>query len=134
MSPSTIIEKMLNQDHFSQWLGIKVILIEKGECKLQMTVNEQMTNGFKIAHGGICFSLADSCLAFAANSKGHIALTKKTSIQFFKKVNINDQLTAHSSPIDEENRQYMVNIFNQNDEKVAEFNGEVHYTSKMWTV
>ena len=134
MSPSTIIEKMLNQDHFSQWLGIKVLLIEKGDCKLQMTVNEQMTNGFKIAHGGICFSLADSCLAFAANSKGPIALTKKTSIQFFKKVNINDQLTAHSSPIDEENKQYMVNIFNQNDEKVAEFNGEVHYTSKMWTV
>jgi len=134
MSPSTIIEKMLNQDHFSQWLGIKVILIEKGKCKLQMTVNEQMTNGFKIAHGGICFSLADSCLAFASNSKGYIALTKKTSIQFFKKVNINDQLTAHSSPMDDENMQYMVNIFNQNDEKVAEFNGEVHYTSKMWTV
>jgi len=125
---------MLNQDHFSQWLGIKVILIEKGECKLKMTVNEQMTNGFKIAHGGICFSLADSCLAFAANSKGKIALTKKTSIQFFKKVNINDQLTAHSSPTDDENMQYMVNIFNQNDEKVAEFNGEVHYTSKMWSL
>jgi acyl-CoA thioesterase len=134
MSPSAIIEKMLNQDHFSQWLGIKVILIGKGECKLQMKVNEQMTNGFKIAHGGICFSIADSCLAFTANSKGHVALTKKTSIQFFKKVNINDQLTAHSSPINDENMQYMVNIFNQNDEKVAEFNGEVHYTSKMWTV
>ena len=79
-----------------------------------------------------CFSLADSCLAFAANSHGHVALTKKLPFNIFKRVNINDQLTAHSSSINDENMQYIVTIFNQNDEKVAEFNGEVHYSSKLW--
>ena len=48
---------------FSQWLGIEVLEISEGFCKLQMEVRKEMTNGFSIAHGGISYSLADSCLA-----------------------------------------------------------------------
>ena len=65
-----VVDKMINGDAFSQWLGIEVLEITEGSCKLKMTVRKEMTNGFNIAHGGISYSLADSALAFAANSDG----------------------------------------------------------------
>ena len=63
-----IVSKMINGDAFSQWLGINVIKVSEGFCKLEMRVRKEMTNGFNIAHGGISYSLADSALAFAANA------------------------------------------------------------------
>ena len=65
-----IVSKMIENDAFSQWLGIEVINVSEGTCKLKMTIRDEMTNGFKIAHGGISYALADSALAFAANSYG----------------------------------------------------------------
>ena len=73
-----VVNKMLSGDSFSNWLGIEIIEISKGYCKLKMRVREEMTNGFGIAHGGIAFSLADSALAFAANSDGIQSLSVET--------------------------------------------------------
>ena len=69
-----VVNKMINGDAFSNWLGIKVMNVSKGYCKLKMRVRDEMTNGFGIAHGGIAFSLADSALAFAAISDGILGL------------------------------------------------------------
>ena len=122
---------MLSNDLFSQWLNIKVQLIKPGECKLKIKISKVMTNGFGIAHGGISYSLADSCLAFAANAKGNIALTKESSIKYLKQVKEGDQLNAHALEL-ENNKQYLVKITNQNTEIVAEFRGLVHYTTTKW--
>ena len=92
-----------------------------------------MTNGFEIAHGGIAYSLADSCLAFAANAKGNIALTKESYIKYIKQVKEGDQLNAHGFQM-ENNNEYMVNITNQKNEIVAEFRGQVHYTATKWII
>ena len=63
-NPQKIVKKMFDQDAFSQWLGIEIIEIKDGYCKLKMTVRKEMLNGFQIAHGGIAYSLADSAFAF----------------------------------------------------------------------
>ena len=68
MSPEEIVEKMISKDSFSKWLNLDIISIKKGSCSLKTTITKEMTNGFNLSHGGICFSIADSCLAFAANS------------------------------------------------------------------
>ena len=81
-----VVDKMMSGDAFSQWLGIEILEIYEGFCKLRMTVRDEMTNGFNIAHGGIAYSLADSCLAFAANSDGVQSVSVETSISHTKKV------------------------------------------------
>ena len=48
-----IYNEMLSKDAFSKWLGIEIIEISEGYCRLEMTITDQMLNGFKIAHGGI---------------------------------------------------------------------------------
>ena len=74
-----IVAKMISGDAFSKWLGITVLEVSKGFCRLEMIVRKEMTNGFNIAHGGISYSLADSALAFAANSDGIQSLSIETS-------------------------------------------------------
>ncbi len=59
--------RMLETDSCTRWLGGEVLLAEPGHAKLRMRVREEMTNGFKIAHGGMIFTLADTCFAMACN-------------------------------------------------------------------
>ena len=129
-----IVSKMIENDAFSQWLGIEVINVSEGTCKLKMTIRDEMTNGFKIAHGGISYALADSALAFAANSYGLQSLSIKTSICNTKKVNIGDLLIANKEEImkNEKKAIYKIEIKNQHNVTVANSEGTVHRTKKKW--
>ena len=129
-----VVDKMMSGDAFSQWLGIEVLEISEGYCKLQMTVREEMTNGFKIAHGGIAYSLADSCLAFAANSDGVQSVSVETSISYTKKVVSGDMLTATAKEIKKSEKTgfYHITITNQNNIEIAHFKGTVYRTGKEW--
>ena len=129
-----IVSKMINGDAFSQWLGIEVMMVSEGFCKLEMTVRDEMTNGFNIAHGGISYSLADSALAFAANSDGVQSLSIETTISHTKKVMSGDRLTAETKEIskNEKNAVYNITITNQDDITVAHFKGTVYRTKRKW--
>tara|TARA_B100000683_G_scaffold204844_1_gene198400 strand:- start:155 stop:568 length:414 start_codon:yes stop_codon:yes gene_type:complete len=129
-----VVDKMINEDAFSQWLGIKILEISEGFCKLQLQVRDEMTNGFSIAHGGISYSLADSCLAFASNSYGIQSFSLETSISHTKKVESGDILIATSKEINKTNRTalYYITITNQNKEEIAHFKGTVYRTEKKW--
>ena len=129
-----VVDKMISGDAFSQWLGIEVLEITEGFCKLKMTVKDEMTNGFNIAHGGIAYSLADSCLAFAANADGIQAVSIETSISHTKKVANGDILTATSKEMNKSNKTalYYITITNQNNQEVAHFKGTVYRTKKKW--
>ena len=129
-----VLEKMINGDAFSKWLRIEVLEITNIICKLKLKVREEMTNGFKIAHGGITYSLADSCLAFAANADGLQAVSIETSISHTKKVTIGDTLTATSKQINKSSKTalYYITIINQNNQEVAHFKGTVFRTEQEW--
>ena len=129
-----VVDRMINKDAFSQWLGIEILEITKGFCKLKMIVRKEMTNGFDIAHGGISYSLADSALAFAANSDGIQSLSVETSISYNKKAISGDALIAATQEIskNEKNSVYNISITNQNNIEIALFKGTVYRTKREW--
>ncbi len=131
-----IVNQMYNHDAFSKWLGIKVLGEEAGVYKVQMKIKKEMTNGFGIAHGGISYSLADSALAFAANANGYEAVTIDSSISYFKKININDIITANVKEISLTKKigLYQIAITNQDNIEVARFKGTIYRTSKKWNI
>ena len=131
-----IVSKMINGDAFSQWLGINVIKVSEGFCKLEMRVRKEMTNGFNITHGGISYSLADSALAFAANSDGTQSLSIETSISHTKKVLAGDTLIAETKELSKTNDSavYSISITNQENTEVAKFKGKVYRTKKKWII
>tara|TARA_B110000459_G_C16509619_1_gene447349 strand:+ start:149 stop:568 length:420 start_codon:yes stop_codon:yes gene_type:complete len=138
MKPNNLSEKivktMFDGDAFSKWLGIEVVEVKEGFCELNLVVREEMTNGFKIAHGGITYSLADSALAFASNSHGRKSVSVETSISHTKQCLVGDVITAKAieKSISNKIAIYEITITNQKDETVALFKGTVYRTSKDW--
>lgn len=127
-----IIQSMMEKDAFSKWMGIEILNSEPGYVKLSMTVLEEMCNGFGICHGGITFSLADSALAFASNSRGSVSVALENNINYTKKVEVGDSLIAETEEIQNGRTVgvYKVRITNQNDDLVADFRGSVYRTGK----
>lgn len=129
-----VVNKMYDQDWFSQWLGIERIEVAPGKCILKMIVRKEMLNGFGIAHGGITYSLADSALAFASNSHGRQSVSVETSISHTVAVKEGDVLIASAEEKSLSNKIgiYNITVKNQEEKIVALFKGVVYRTSKLW--
>jgi acyl-CoA thioesterase len=131
-----VVDAMYNNDPYSKWLGIVRIEDGPGVSVLELTVREEMLNGFAIAHGGITYSLADSALAFASNAHGIQAVSIETSISHVKKVEAGDRLRTkvEEKSLTSKTGLYYITVTNQNDEVVAYFKGTVFRTGKAWEV
>ena len=131
-----IVNHMMQNDAFSQWLGIDVLETREGFCRLKMVLREEMTNGFKIAHGGITYSLADSALAFASNGRGDHAVSIETNIAHTRPVHIGDELFATATEKSHTRRFgiYDIEITNGRGELVALFKGTIYRTGKEWKI
>ncbi|GAB2672309.1 hydroxyphenylacetyl-CoA thioesterase PaaI [Flavihumibacter cheonanensis] len=127
-----VVDHMLQQDAFSQWLGIELLEIREGYSRIKMIVRKDMVNGFGIAHGGIAFSLADSAFAFACNNRNNLSVALDTNISFTRAVQVGDVLTAEATEIHNGRSTgvYSIGIFNQKDEQVALFKGTCFRTGK----
>ncbi len=130
-----VVDQMMQQDAFSQWLGIELLLVKEGYCLIKMTVRAEMVNGFGIVHGGIAFSLADSAFAFACNSRNNLSVALDTSITFNSAVQIGDVLTAEAEELHngKSTGLYLVRIKNQGGKSVALFKGTCFRTNKPLT-
>ena len=127
-----VVNHMMENDFFSQWMGIEVLEIKEGYSKIKMTVRKEMVNGFGIVHGGIPFSLADSAFAFACNNRNDLSVALDTSINFIKPVHIGDILTAEAVEIHNGRSTglYQITITNQNKHVIALFKGLCFRTGK----
>ncbi|MFM1875834.1 MAG: hypothetical protein RL266_1571 [Bacteroidota bacterium] len=134
--PTRVVDRMYNNDPFSQWLGIERVEDGAGMSVLRMTVRKEMLNGFDIAHGGITYSLADSALAFASNGHGIQSVSIETSISHTKPVKEGDVLTAVAveKNLSQKVGIYDIEVKNQKNETVALFKGTVYRTGKPWEV
>lgn len=133
-SPTEIVQGMLDNDAFSQLLGMEIKTLELGYCQLTCPVTAQTTNGFGIAHGGLTYSLADSALAFASNSRGFQCVSIDTQIAHLAKVQRGDHLTASCTELHRGKRTgvYEVRIENQDHRLVAYFKGTVFVSEQTW--
>lgn len=131
-----VVDKMYENDAFSQWLGIKRIEDGAGKSVLQMKVRKEMLNGFYILHGGVTYSLADSALAFASNGHGRKSVSVETSISHTEACKEGDVLTTQTEEVSLSNKIgiYHITITNQDNNTVALFKGTVYRTSKDWEV
>lgn len=125
---------MMDKDQFSNWLGLTVISVCEGSCELSCTTNEKMLNGFHILHGGISYSLSDSALAFAANSRGYKCVSVETSISHLRPVFNNEVLRIVTNEMHRGKSIgiYEVDVFNQNNELISKFKGTVSISKDTW--
>lgn len=132
--PATVVQKMMDNDPFSQWLGIEILEVKDGYCRLKMVVRHEMLNGFGTLHGGVSFAFADSALAFAGNSRGTLSVALNCNITYPKPAKTGDVLIAETKEVVNTSKTgtYDIEVKNENtNEIVGLFRGTVFRTSKL---
>ena len=129
-----VIDAMLAKDAFSAWLGLRVVELRPGAVAVEMTVRPEMLNGFGVCHGGVTFSLADSALAFAANTHGRVTMAIDNAIAYPVAVRDGDVLTASAVEESAGGRLafFRVPVRRQDGTTVALFRGTVYRTREQF--
>jgi len=120
--------RMLENDRASQALGITVLQADPGHARIQMSIREDMTNGFDIAHGGMIFSLADTCFAMACNhpelDEGTITVAAGVDINFLRSAHLGDELVAESRQVAQAGRSGVYDVtITRGEELIGVFRG-----------
>ncbi len=127
-----VVAGMLAAAPYSRWLGGELLHVAPNRATLRKTVRDEMANGFGVCHGGVTFSLADSALAFASNTRGTVTVSIENAIGYPAAVHPGDVLVAVCEP-DTPGRRvgfYRVTVTNQHDQAVAHFRGTVYDTGR----
>lgn len=127
-----VVNRMMEHDAFSQWLGIQVLEVREGYSKIQMTLRNEMLNGFGVIHGGVTFSLADSAFAFACNNRNNLSMALDVSITFTKAGAPGDVLTAEAKEVHNGRSTglYLISVTNEQGQSVAVFKGTCFRTGR----
>jgi acyl-CoA thioesterase len=123
---------MMDHDAFSRWLGLSVEAVDEGFCRVSMLVKADMLNGFQILHGGVAFSLADSAMAFAANTHGQLSVVTDAHIQFPASATKGETLIAEARETARSRKKgyYEVSIREKESQKlIARYQGSVYIRS-----
>ncbi|SHI94322.1 acyl-CoA thioesterase [Hymenobacter daecheongensis DSM 21074] len=125
-----VLARMLHHDAFSRWLGLEVLAVGPGTCRLRFVVRPDMLNGFGALHGGVVFSAADSAFAFACNSHGRLSVGLTVTIDHLEAGRAGDVLTvdAREEQLKHKVGVYQVRVTNQHGVAVALFKGTAYRT------
>ena len=131
--PQEILQKMLENDHFTRLLGLSVDEIGEGTCRLHYVVKPEMLNGFGTIHGGALFSAADSAFAFACNSHGRLSVALDVSITFTKAARVGEVLSVEAKELYLGNKTSVYEVITRNEKReiVAIFKGTAYRTGEI---
>jgi acyl-CoA thioesterase len=126
-------EAMWKKDDASQGLGMEIVEVKPGRATLAMTVQPQMVNGQRIAHGGFIFTLADSAFAFACNTHNERVVVAQGNITFIRPGKLGDRLVATAREISRSGRSGIYDVqVTADDVVIAEFRGHSRSIGGTW--
>lgn len=127
-----VVDRMVQADTFSRWLGVETAEVAPGRSIIRMTVRDDMLNGLGGVHGGVVYSLADSAFSYATNNTGVISVAIDCTVNYPAAVRVGDVLTATGVVESSSNRLAFCNVTvrNQQDAIVGHFRGTVYRTLK----
>ena len=129
MSPQEIAEKvrdgMCKNDSAAQFFGMEFLGMGPGYAKMQMKVRPEMLNGFKICHGGIITTLADTAFAYSCNSYNEQTVASGLSMDFVAPANGDDTLIAEAKEVSQAGRTgvYDITVTNTKGQLIAVMRG-----------
>lgn len=114
-------------DQFAKHAGLELLEAAKGYAKVKMSIQPYHLNGVKTVHGGAIFTLADFALAVASNSHGRVAMGINGTISYMKAATAGTLFAeARETSCNHKLGHYMVNIFDEQQELIAIFQGMVY--------
>ena len=83
-------------DPWGRSLGIEILDLRPGYCRLTLTLRPHMVNFQGYPHGGVIFSLADTAFGAACNSHGRPAVALSVTIGFLAAIAPESRLFAEA--------------------------------------
>ena len=116
------------RDAASRAMGMRLDDIGPGRAEMVMTVRADMVNGHGSCHGGLIFSLADSCFGYASNAYDQATVAAGCSIEFIAPAHQGDVLRAVAEERVRSGRTgvYDVTVSNQDGRTIALLRGKSH--------
>lgn len=122
------IAEFFKTDRFAQDAGIEILEVGASYARCRMQIDARHLNAGGNTQGGAVFTLADYCLAIAANTHGKMAVSSHAHISFIKGSAVGDTLYAEARErfLHKVTGVYQVEIHNQHQELVALFEASVY--------
>lgn len=123
---------LYEQDNSLKLLGITITKIEREYIEGEMTISEEMCNGFGTAQGGILFTFADALFAGACNSTTDTpTVASQANIHFLSPGKLGRRLRGVARQRQSWGRNGITDVtLYDGDTVVAEFRGTSRTTSR----
>ncbi len=120
-----VAEHMLSCEGTGPAWGIEIEEAREGYARIAMRLRKDMLNGYKIAHGGMVFSLADTAFAYACNSRNVVTVSQQASIVLLAQAREGDRLVAEAceKALTGRSGVYEVTVRNTAGDTIAVFQG-----------
>jgi acyl-CoA thioesterase len=89
----------IHGDPWGRTLGIEILALDRGFCRVGLVVQSHMVNFQGYPHGGVIFSLADIAFGAACNSHGEPAVALNMTISYLTAVPAGSRLIAEAREI-----------------------------------
>ena len=119
MNVKEINEKYKEINGYDYNNGIIVDKVEKDEVIVHVDTTEKSMNPWKIVHGGLLFSLADTACGILCFINGHESVTVDSNINFLKPCVKYAKAIATKVKIGKTINLCKVEIYNEKDELIA---------------
>jgi acyl-CoA thioesterase len=118
-------DNMFATDRCAHAMGMEVTAVSPGHATVEMTVREDMLNGFGICQGGLIATLADMAFAYACNSYNELTVASGFDVDLLGPGKPGDRLTASGRVVSQGSRMgvYDIEVTNQSGERIAVFRG-----------
>jgi acyl-CoA thioesterase len=119
---------MFENDAASKAMGMQVEEVGPGFARVSMIVRPEMLNGFRICHGGLITTLADSAFAFGCNSYNEMTVASGIVVDFLAPAHEGDRLVAECHEVSRAGRTgvYDIKVTNQHGKTVVVMRGRSH--------
>jgi acyl-CoA thioesterase len=115
------IFRQVGKEPFAQKFGLKLIDLDEGSSRVEMTFTQDMENIFGMAHGGALFALIDEAFETASNSHGTMAVALNLNITYVSSPAPGSKLIAEAKEYSRTNKtaNYDIKVFDDGGRLIA---------------
>ena len=104
------IFRQVEREPFALKFGLRLLELNDGYSKVEMSFTPDLENIFGMAHGGALFALIDEAFETASNSHGTVAVALNMNITYIAPPSPGSRLTAEAKEFNRTNRTAVYDI------------------------
>lgn len=113
--------KQVKKEPFAKKFGLKLVDMNDGYSRVEMTFTPDMENLFGMAHGGALFALIDEAFETASNSHGTLAVALNMNITYLSSPSPGCRLIAEAREVHQTPKTSLceIKVFDDRDHPIA---------------